>query len=346
MSWKKSDILALMCGHGKSLDGTWDSGCVYGKYTEADLMLKITKVAVKYLRLAGVKVLTDADNGNNRNMKSSVAWANSKGCKLYMSLHCDYKLATAGVAPLFKSATGKKMATTIGRKAATLMGMKWKGAFKRTDLYELNATNMPAVIFEAGAIKADLKYLKQYAKYGKALAKAICKYIGVKFKEHSNAYRLRVSAKAVTKYMKQHKFKYVASWTKNALTWAGAKKKRTTNCSTMVCYALQRKGLLKSGEYFWINGDDIVCKGGLTLAKLKKIATISHPHKAPKKAGLKAGDICGYTKNAHTQIFDSWTASGNPRWYSTGGNTDISKGKAHVKSSYNNKKVMTIIRLK
>lgn len=180
MSWNKSkDVFALMCGHGTQLNGKWDSGCVYGKYTEADLMLEITKTAVKYLRLAGVKVLTDADKDNNRNMTSCVKWANKEKAKYYMSVHCDYKLASAGVAPLYVSSKGKKMAVAVGKAVAKSMGMKWKGAFKRTDLYELNVTDMPAVIFECGAIKADLKYLKDYKKYGKALADAICKFIGV-----------------------------------------------------------------------------------------------------------------------------------------------------------------------
>lgn len=165
-------------------------------------------------------------------------------------------------------------------------------------------------------------------------------------KYHSNAWYLRVSAKKIVKYMAQHNFKYVASWTKNAMTWAGAKKKRTTNCSTMVCYALQQAGFLKPGQYFWINGDKIVCKNGLAKKDLKNIATISHPHKSPKKAKLHKGDICGYSNPAHTQIFAGWTKAGNPKWYSTGGNPDIKKGAAHVKRTYKDKKIDTIIRLK
>lgn len=182
MTWnKKTDLFALMCGHGKSLDGSWDSGCVYNGYTEAGLMLKITKETVKHLRASGIRVLTDADADNNRNMKSCVAWANANKARFYMSIHCDYKLASAGVAPLYRSKKGKSMATKIGKRTAKLMNMKWKGAFYRSDLYELNATKMPSVIFETGAIKADLKYLKDYKAYGKALAEAICKYFGVKF---------------------------------------------------------------------------------------------------------------------------------------------------------------------
>ena len=196
MKWnKKTDILALMVGHGTQLNGVWDSGAAYGKYTEAALMLPIVKVAVKKLRQSGVRVLTDADKGNNRNMKSSVAWANKHKCKLYMSVHCDYKAATPGVAPLYKTTKDKDFAAKVGKKVAKLMGMKWKGVFRRTDLYELNATDMPAVIFETGAIKADLKYLKDYKKYGRSLAKAICAYLGVKYYVEPNAQKIANTAK-------------------------------------------------------------------------------------------------------------------------------------------------------
>lgn len=347
MTWnKKKDIFALMCGHGRSLDGSWDSGCVYGSYTEADLMLPIVQVAAKYLRKAGVRVITDADQNNNKNMKACVKWANDDKVKYYMSVHCDYKLATKGVAPLYVSASGKTLATKVGKSIAKEMGMTWKGAFKRTDLYELNATKCTAVILETGAIKADLKYLKDSKRYGKALANAICKFIGVKPFKHSNAWRLRVAAKKVTAYMKKHKFKYKASWLDNSLTWEGAKKRKTTNCSTMVCYALSKIGVLKESQYFWINGDKITCKGGLSLADIKKFATVKHPYHSPKHAHLHKGDICGYKNNAHTQIFAGFNKDGVPTWYSTGGAGDIASGKAHVKKSYNDKVIYTVIRLK
>ena len=184
MNWnKKKDIFALMTGHGQSLDGSWDSGCVYGKYTEASLCQNITKYACKYLRQSGVKVISDSDNKNNKNMVACVEWANEKKAKRYMSVHCDYAGATKGVYPLYLTSDGLKMAKTVGKSVAKQMDMKYKGACRRTDLYELNATTMPAVIFETGAIKADLAKLKQAKKYGKALAKAICIYIGIDFVE-------------------------------------------------------------------------------------------------------------------------------------------------------------------
>lgn len=181
MSWdKKKDVFALMVGHGKSLDGSWDPGCVYNKYTEAALMLPIVKEAVKVLREAGIKVLTDADKNNNRNMKSCVWWANKQGAKLYMSVHCDYKAARSGIAPLYVSAAGKKMAVSVGKGISKRIGLRYRGAFKKTNLFELNATMMPAVILETGAIKADLAKLKSSKAYGKALGEAILEYIGVK----------------------------------------------------------------------------------------------------------------------------------------------------------------------
>lgn len=187
MSWNlKNDVFALMCGHGKSLDGSWDSGCVYGKYTEAALCQNITKEAVRWLRKMGVRVISDSDSKNNKNMTACVTWANEEHAKYYMSVHCDYSGASKGVYPLYVSRYGKKMAKAVGKAVAKDMGMKYKGVCRRTDLYELNATDMTAVIFETGAIKADLAKLKDYKKYGKALAKAICKYINVPFVEGLN----------------------------------------------------------------------------------------------------------------------------------------------------------------
>ena len=357
MAWNKDkDLLALMAGHGTQTNSVFDPGCVYGGYTEAGMMLEATKVAVVWLRKSGIKVITDADTNNDKNIIKCVEWANREGAKLYMSIHCDYKDSKIrGTAPLYVSATGKAMAVTVGKVVAKEMGLPWEGAFKRTNLYELNATNMPAVILETARI-TEYKKLSDSKKLGKAIAQGICDYLGVKMFAHTKAWRLRRTAKKVTAYMKRHNFKYEGSWKKNALSWSKAKEKKTTSCSTMVCYCLQKMGLLKPGEYFWINGDNIVCKGGLTEKKIKKFATILHPHKSPKDYKMKKGDICGYANNAHTQIYegltkkkkdkDGKTIGGNPKWYSTGGNADIKEGKAHVKSSYNNKKISTIIRLK
>ena len=173
--------VALMCGHGKSKNGSWDAGTTYKGYSEAALMLPITKAAVKYLRSYGVKVISDADTNNNKNMLVDVAWANKEKATVYVSIHCDYSKAPSGVMPLYVSAKGKKLAQALNNTIKSGIPMKSRGVVKRTDLFELNGTDMPACILETGAIKADLKTLKNNPdKYGKLIALGIAKYLGVK----------------------------------------------------------------------------------------------------------------------------------------------------------------------
>lgn len=169
--------------------------------------------------------------------------------------------------------------------------------------------------------------------------------------KHSNAWRLRKSVKFVTKYMKDHGFKYRKSWRDNAMTWDGAKKRRTTNCSDMISYSAQRAKLLKEGQIFWINGDKITCKGGLTLDELKKKAYILHPHHSPAHAHLRKGDICGYGDddkdiNPHTMMFAGFNSKGVPLWQSTGSGVEIKVGEAHEKATYTKKIIYTIVRFK
>ena len=178
--------IALMCGHGRSTDGSWDCGTSYGGNNEAALMLPITKAAVKYLRASGVTVISDADTNNNKNMIADVSWANKEGVSIYVSLHCDWYKAPTGTLPLYVSAKGKTLATTINNAVMSGMGMKTRGVTKRTDLYELNYTNMPACIFETGSIKADISKLKDSDKYGKCIAKGICDYLGIAFKDSAS----------------------------------------------------------------------------------------------------------------------------------------------------------------
>lgn len=179
--------IALMCGHGKSTDGSWDCGTSYGGNNEAALMLPITKAAVKYLRASGVTVITDADTNNNKNMIADVKWANKEKVSIYVSLHCDWYKAPSGTLPLYVSAKGKALATAINKAVMSGMSMKTRGVTKRTDLYELNYTDAPACIFETGSIKADIKKLKDSDKYGKCIAQGICNYLGVAFKESAPA---------------------------------------------------------------------------------------------------------------------------------------------------------------
>ena len=169
------------CGHGVQINGVFDAGCVYKTYTEAALCMKITEACNKYLKLSGVTVITDAP-GNKINMVAQVNKSNSEKSKIHVAFHCDYSGAPAGTLPLYTSAKGKKLAGLMNTYVVKEVGMKTRGLGYRTDLYELNATDMPSVIFECGSIKADLTYLRDKPEaIGKACAHGICKYFGIPF---------------------------------------------------------------------------------------------------------------------------------------------------------------------
>lgn len=203
--------LFIAIGHGVSLDGSWDPGTVYdidrdGKVekseTEAALMLPIGKAAVKYLKWSGFTVYTDAygndgktsSDDNNMNMVKCIQRANKLKVDAYISLHCDWYKAQSGTLPLYhpSSKQGKALANAINKAVMADMNMKTRGLSARKDLGELNDTNMIACIFETGSIKNDAKKLKDADDYGKAIARGICNYYGVKLvtKEPSKSFKV------------------------------------------------------------------------------------------------------------------------------------------------------------
>ena len=176
--------IMVNCGHGRTSTGGWDPGTVWGKYTEAELMLPITKAAVKYLRARGVTVLSDADTDNDKNIAADIAWANREEVEIYVSVHCDFSGADSGVMPLYVSDQGKKLAEDLDKAISRGIPMESKGPQLRTDLRELNETDMPAVILETGSIDDDTDiFLKKYDLYGKCICDGICSYLGIKGKE-------------------------------------------------------------------------------------------------------------------------------------------------------------------
>lgn len=147
---------------------------------------------------------------------------------------------------------------------------------------------------------------------------------------------------AADTFSKMSKFKYQVSG--NATSWSTAQKKKTSNCATYVSYSLQRMGLLKAGQVFYGSKGQLHYKGKGAEKQLRSVAKIIKCGKAPKKAGLKKGDICTYSDPAHTQIFAGWK-NGNALWYSYGP-SDRGKKLPRKRGNYNTKKIDYIIRLK
>ena len=173
--------LYLAVGHGTSTNGQWDSGCVDGNYTEADLMYEIARYALPILRQY-MTVYSDFDEGNNKNIVECSATANSLGVDAYVSLHCDYNAAPSGTLPIVhpSSSNGRRLAECINASVMLRMGLGTRGIIARDD-YEVAYTDMPACIFETGSIRADIGILTQPQKYGQAVAFGILDYFGIKY---------------------------------------------------------------------------------------------------------------------------------------------------------------------
>lgn len=170
----------LAVGHGVQTNGVWDSGCVDGSEQEANLMFSIAGAAKVVLRNHGVIVHTDHDTKNDRNMTYTVRDANSARVDSYVSLHCDYNKSPSGTLPIIYpgSSAGMHLANAINASVTLRMGLGTRGVLQRAD-YEVSETRMPSVIFETGSIRADIGKLKDFNKYGQAIAFGIMDYLGV-----------------------------------------------------------------------------------------------------------------------------------------------------------------------
>ena len=177
--------VGIYVGHGRQTNGVWDPGATYGNEKEAERMLPITQAFVKYAKLNGFEVVTDVPK-NNINMIEQVKKSNKEDVDVHVAIHCDWYKASSGSFGLYckGSKKGKQLAKCLNTYVKPMTGIKLKGTYARTDLYELNKTDMPACVFECGSIKAD-RYqwdtAKECDEYGKALCKGLCKYYGKTF---------------------------------------------------------------------------------------------------------------------------------------------------------------------
>lgn len=120
-------------------------------------------------------------------------------------------------------------------------------------------------------------------------------------------------------------------------------KKNKINCACYISYGLQKIGVLPKNTTFWLD-TKIHGKG---KNKLKKACYVAYPNKIPKNAGLKKGDICGFSSAPHTMVYAGKDKKGHLLWYS-GGGSDVKPKKygPKRKKSYENRKVRVRLRLK
>ena len=340
--------VAVFCGHGTSQDGGYDTGCVYDykekTYTEAALMKKVTESCVYYLRQCDLEVITDMP-GNKLNMFKQVEQSNAEKVDLHVAFHCDYSGSPAGTIPLYTSTEGRKAAAKINKYVTRYSGLKTRGLKYRNDLYELNNTNAPAVIFECGSIKKDLFILvHEYDAIGFGAARGICAYLGVDF-DPIQMTLLNGCVYYEKKILSNH-FKYSGKATYTTFRKAMQGKKQVI-CALFVTWALQRAGILPNNRRIWL-GDSV---NGNGASNMRKRCRVLHPNKLPKNCELHMGDIVGYQwgkssdNKVHTMVLVGWVGN-RPKWATCGSSDIKAKDLSRRRSTYEKKRIKTICRLK
>lgn len=160
----------IAIGHGLSTDGSWDTGCTWNGYTEAALAKEVVAGILEVFDANGKQYVTDYPE-NNMNIVNCVATANNHGCSHYLSVHLDWDQAPSGIYPIFLTQSGQAIAEAVrASMKLRIPGLNDRGNLCRND-YEVQHTNMPAVIMEIGSIKADNELIRNNTRlFGHAIA--------------------------------------------------------------------------------------------------------------------------------------------------------------------------------
>ncbi len=146
----------IAIGHGVSTDGTWDTGCTWNGYTEAEIAKEVVAGILEVFQANGKTFVTDYPE-NAANIINCVDIANANNCSHYLSVHLDWDQAPSGILPIIYPGSGEGLVMAEAVRASMKLripGLNDRGNLQRDD-YEVRSTNMPALIMEIGSIKAD-----------------------------------------------------------------------------------------------------------------------------------------------------------------------------------------------
>ena len=140
---------------------------------------------VHYLRRAGVRVDTDADQDNSLDLEETLDHLDQHPeYAAFINIHCDWAEAVSGTMPLYYTDEQRALAEKLTAGVHSELDIADRGCVYRDDLETLTneKVHCPAVLFETGSIKADNELLRtEYDRYGKGLAKGLCDYLEVPF---------------------------------------------------------------------------------------------------------------------------------------------------------------------
>lgn len=222
-------------GHGGSDPGA----CAFG-YKEKNLALDIKNYTDSFLMRRGITVYTNRKTDKDSSINSKTAMLNRAGVVCTNETHINAGGGEGGEVFYHPdSPEGKKLAKCILDALVEYAGQKSRGIKASQDLGMINYTDMPSVLTEVAFIdnKKDVAKIhtkKERKKYGNAIAKGICNYLGIRWVSYKirTTCRLKVREKPTSLSKKVHTYEKGAE---------------------VMCYRLSAKGKWGLTSKGWVN---------------------------------------------------------------------------------------------
>lgn len=178
--------ICIDAGHGGA-----DAGAVNGRRKESNDNLEMALKLQNLLDKQGIKVVMTRENDTNPTLAQRTSLANKEKCDLFLSLHRDsFPNAYGATVYVYSKASqktrdyGKAILDAVAGFFAS-RGVR-KGAPNYKDFAVNRDTTMPACLLELGFISSALDnstYDRKKDAIALAITKAICKQLGVTYKE-------------------------------------------------------------------------------------------------------------------------------------------------------------------
>lgn len=177
-------------GHGGR-----DSGAIgINKVNEKDIVLDVNNLVDKYLKTQDMKNINTRTTDTFVSLNDRSDKANSLGVNSFVSIHCNESddPQAHGLEIFCYKFKYRELADCIlsELKADNLYTRLRDGGVKEKNLHVVRETNMPACLIELGFISNREDYnliMNNKDRFAKAIAKGICKFNGVSWKEPSGS---------------------------------------------------------------------------------------------------------------------------------------------------------------
>ncbi|MCR2045474.1 N-acetylmuramoyl-L-alanine amidase [Anaerosalibacter massiliensis] len=188
-------LIAVDNGHGINTPGKRTPKMSNGRVIkEWEFNYPTAKKLGEVLRYNGFRVLYVSDTEEDTPLNTRTSRANNANADLFISIHYNAFQSVwgshGGIETLYhpSSSNGKKLASLMQNELIKETGLRNRGIKERPNLAVLKNTRMPSTLAECGFMdnleEANLMLDKNYQwKCAKAIAKGVCKYFGVTYKD-------------------------------------------------------------------------------------------------------------------------------------------------------------------